>query len=185
MDILADESPLKLRTDAFNSTNKAQSRKKQNLTVCSILLGMIYRVSVVQQNKTKSTATWQCWYSCNHPQSYIRLHFNQGRNEVDGARARNNFGALCSNLRSFGSKPKKALLALLGFSAPPRNHSAPTAVIRRPGNCAPLPTSLRLWFQLAQERCWPWLPSCHGNKVLISRKKSQKALKKAKHKTYT
>jgi len=109
----------------------------------------------------------------------------RGATRLTAPGARNNFGALCSNLRSFGSKPKKALLALLGFSAPPRNHSAPTAVIRRPGNCAPLPTSLRLWFQLAQERCWPWLPSCHGNKVLISRKKSQKALKKAKHKTYT
>ena len=44
----------------------------------------------------------------------------------------------CSNLRSFGSKCivlKNVRVTLLGFSAP-------VAVIRRPGNCAPLPPSL-------------------------------------------
>ena len=47
----------------------------------------------------------------------------------------------CSNLRTFGSKCtalKKALVILLGFSAPPA-----AAMIRRPGNCVPFPPSLR------------------------------------------
>jgi len=53
------------------------------------------------------------------------------------------FAPPCPNLRSSGSKCrpivlKKVLVTLLWLSGPP-------AVIRRPRNRAPLPTSLRLW----------------------------------------
>jgi len=47
----------------------------------------------------------------------------------------------CSNLRSFGSKftvLKNVHLTLLGLFGASHSHLAPPAVIRRPGNCAPL-----------------------------------------------
>jgi len=58
---------------------------------------------------------------------------------VPGAKSK--FGAPCSNMRSFGSKStvmKKVLVTLLGLFGASHSHSATPAVIRHPGNCAPL-----------------------------------------------
>jgi len=52
--------------------------------------------------------------------------------------ARSKFIAPCSNLRSFGSKCtvlKKVLVTFLALLGAPQSFW-PTAVIRRPGNCA-------------------------------------------------
>jgi len=75
-----------------------------------------------------------------------QIFTKQGRNVVrwrPGQEA--SLAPSCSNLNSFGSKCtvlKKVLVTLLGLFSVPRSHSAPTAVMQRPGNCAPLVTPL-------------------------------------------
>jgi len=71
---------------------------------------------------------------------FVRGAVTQGRNEVRWRPVKDaSLAPPCSNLRSFGSKCtslKKVLVTLLGpFGV--------LIVIRRPGNCAPLPPSLR------------------------------------------
>ena len=72
----------------------------------------------------------------------------QGRNEVrwrPGQEA--GLASQCSNL-PFASKCtvlKKVLVTLLGLSGAPRSHSAPSAVIRRPGTVPSCPPLLCPW----------------------------------------
>jgi len=86
---------------------------------------------------------------------------SQGRNEVrrhPGQEA--SLASPCSNLKSLGSKCavlKKVLVTLLGLFGAPRSHSAPPVVIRRPGNCFPLPPllpSLRPCHQYNKTFCF-------------------------------
>jgi len=84
----------------------------------------------------------------------------QGRNEVRWRPGQETgLAPPCSNLRSFGSKCtvlKKSAHDIVGNFEPP-------AVIRYPGNCALLPSSLRLWYYAMKIGKIP-----KGNKLFIT-----------------
>ena len=90
-----------------------------------------------------------------HGQSRGVLNYCQGRNELrwrPGQEA--SLAPLCSNLRAFGSKCtvlKKVLMTLLGLFGAPQSFGA-LIVVRRQGNCALCPPSLRPWFLHAATR---------------------------------